>query len=102
MNKQTIHTSTACFAPVPPEIEGNSPVVGLSTKRFLTCRCKTCNGWTFLSWYDSLEDIEGANKELKRLRKEGRDPQIEEFQQNDSMPDFCCCYRPKKSEKAPE
>lgn len=70
-------------------------------KRFLNCRCKTCNGLTFSSWYDSLEDIEGANKELMRLRKQKRDPQIEEFQDRDPMPKWCECKRAEKSARAP-
>lgn len=100
MNKQPIQTSTACNACVPPGITGKSPV-GMMAKRFLTCRCKVCNGLTFSSWYDSLEDIEGANKELARLRRQKRDPQIEEFQESDPMPEWCGCKRPVKSAEDP-
>jgi hypothetical protein len=65
------------------------------TKRFLVCNCKQCSGWTFMSWYDTLEDIESTNKELKRLRKEGRDPHIEEFADDAPMPNMCSCERGK-------
>jgi hypothetical protein len=67
------------------------------TKRFLVCNCKQCAGWTFMSWYDTLEDIESANKELKRLRRAGREPHIEEFADDAPMPKYCDCRRNAKS-----
>jgi hypothetical protein len=92
MQRDPIHTSTDCNAPVPPGNAEKQPIIE-RTKRFLTCRCKTCDGWTFFSWYDTLEDIEATNKELPRLRKEGRNPAIEEFQGTDPMPKWCDCKR---------
>jgi hypothetical protein len=69
-------------------------------KRFLVCNCKQCSGWTYMSWYDTLEDIESANKELKRLRKESRDPHIEEFADDAPMPAFCDCRKAKAEKQA--
>lgn len=95
VNKHPIHTSTGGNACVPPGIDGKSAAAGLLTKRFMVCRCNTCNGLTFSSWYESQEDIEGTDKELKQLRKESRDPHVEEFQASDPMPTWCDCRRTK-------
>lgn len=61
--------------------------------RFLICRCKTCSDLTFMALYDSIDEIESANKQLKTLRKEGRAPQIEEFERGSAAPEWCGCPR---------